>query len=335
MLNVVSSSAKRGADMVRQVLSFARGMEGRRMEVEVKHLIGDIEKIANETFLKHISVRTSIPCGLWTVIGDPTQLHQVLLNLCVNARDAMTGGGVLSISAQNLNVDAQYAALNLEAKAGPYVLIQVQDTGTGIPPEIVEKIFDPFFTTKDVGQGTGLGLSTSLAIVKGHGGFVRVHSRPGTGTSFKVFLPGRAGSRADAIAERASELPRGHGELILVVDDELSVRGITQQTLEAFGYRVLLANDGAEAVAIYAERRAEIDAILTDMTMPNMDGAAAIQLLRQFNPDVIIIATSGLSSHNQTAEATRLGVKKFLAKPYTAETLLKSLREVLHPPRPK
>jgi CheY-like chemotaxis protein len=328
-LEMVSSSAQRGADMVSQVLSFARGVEGRRMEIQIKHLIQDIEKIANETFLKHIQVRTIVPHHLWTIIGDPTQLHQVLLNLCVNARDAMPEGGMLTISAENLALDTHYAGMNLEAKPGPYVLLQVEDSGTGMPAEVVEKIFDPFFTTKEIGRGTGLGLSTSLAIVKSHGGFIRVYSEPGVGTRFKVFLPAWTGPLSGTAEEMPPEMPRGNGELILVVDDEASVRQITQQTLEAFGYRVVLASDGADAVAIYATRQAEIAAVLTDMTMPVMDGAAAIQVLRKFNPNVRIIAASGLSSNGYITDAASLGVKHFLAKPYTAETLLKTLAQVL------
>ncbi len=332
MLAVVSSSAQRGADMVRQVLSFARGVEGRRMEVQVKHLIHDVEKIVNETFLKHIVIHSSVPVGLLTVVGDPTQLHQVMLNLCVNARDAMTTGGTLTIAAKNVTLDEGSAANDLEARPGLYVQIQVTDTGTGIHPETMEKIFDPFFTTKEVGHGTGLGLSTSQAIVKSHGGLMRVHSEPGRGTTFSVFLPARTsvGTVDSGVVE--PEMPRGNGELILVVDDELSVREITQQTLETFGYRVILAVDGADAVATYATHKEEISLVLTDMTMPVMDGSAAIQILRRFNPSVRIIAASGLASHNCVTDATKLGVKHFLAKPYTAEALLKTIRQVLLAP---
>ena len=326
LLDVLSASAERGADMVRQVLSFARGVEGRRMEVQVKHIVRDIEKIANDTFLKHIRIRTILPHGLWTVLGDPTQLHQVLLNLCVNARDAMPTGGKLTVSAGNTTLDAHYAGMNPEAKAGPYVLIQVEDSGTGIPPAVIEKIFDPFFTTKEVGKGTGLGLSTTLAIVRSHGGFIRVESEQGKGTAFKVYLPAQTEGAAETAAKIAAELPRGNGELILVVDDEASVRHITRQTLETFGYRVLLASEGSEGVAIYAARQAEIAAVLTDMTMPVMDGLTSIQMLRKLNPDVLIIAASGLPPSSQVAS---LGVKHFLPKPYTAETLLRVLKETL------
>jgi len=331
LLAIVSSSAHRGADMVRQVLSFARGVEGRRMEVQIKHLLGEIVKVANDTFPKNIQVRTIIPYDLWTVMGDPTQLHQVLLNLCVNARDAMPHGGAITLAAENLTLDAHYAGLswNQEAKPGPYVFVRVTDTGTGMPPPIMEKIFDPFFTTKELGKGTGLGLSTSLAIVKSHGGFIRVESELGKGAKFSVYLPAEVETSPAAAAKAASEMPRGHGELILVVDDEAAVRQITEQTLQSFGYRVVLALDGAEAVAVYARQGAEIAAVVMDMMMPIMDGPATIQVLRRMNPAIRIIGVSGLSDPGHAAQATGLGVEYFLPKPFTAETLLKTLKAVL------
>jgi CheY-like chemotaxis protein len=204
----------------------------------------------------------------------------------------------------------------------------VEDTGTGIPPEVIEKIFDPFFTTKELGKGTGLGLSTSVAIVKGHGGYIRVSSEPGKGTKFKIYLPARTEASAEIVAEVAAEMPRGKGELILVVDDEVSVRQITKQTLEAFGYRVVLAADGAEALAAYTTQGPQIAAVVTDMMMPVMDGASTIRVLQKLNPKLPIIAASGLEGNGHGPE-TAAGVKHFLAKPYTAETLLKALRHVI------
>jgi PAS domain S-box-containing protein len=329
LLATLSSSAQRGAEMVGQVLSFARGVEGRRMEVQVKHLLKDIEKIANDTFPKNIQVRSFIPNDLWTILGDPTQLHQVLLNLCVNARDAMPTGGVLHITAENVHLDEHYAGLNPDAHAGAYTILQVTDSGTGMPPGIIEKIFDPFFTTKEIGKGTGLGLSTSLAIVKSHGGFIRVYSEPGKGTTFKVYFPAQTEVSAETQAEIAAELPRGNGELILVVDDEANVRQITRQTLEAFGYRVAVAADGAEAVAQVARPDSEIAVVLTDMMMPVMDGPATIQVMLRLNPKLPIIAASGLSAEGRVTQAANLGVRHFLSKPYSADALLQVLRQIL------
>jgi len=332
ILTMIEGSAKRGADMVRQMLLFGRGVEGRRVKVAVQQLVSEVEKIANDTFLKHFRVQTRVAPDLWTVLGDPTQLYQVLLNLAVNARDAMPDGGTLTISAENLVIDPHHAALNPEAQPGPYITLQVEDTGTGMEPEVIEQIFDPFFTTKELGKGTGLGLSTSLAIVKSHGGFVRVESELGRGTKFRISLPAQTKQAAADTEFEESAPQRGAGELILVVDDEASVRQITQRTLEAFGYRVILASDGAEAVATYARQGAEIAVVLTDMMMPVMDGPETIIGLRKLNAKLPIIAASGLPASDHVAQFASLGVQHFLPKPYTAETMLKVLRQILGKP---
>ncbi len=334
LIDVIASSAQRGAAMVKQVLQFARGVEGLRVAVEVKQLLRDVERIIRDTFPKNIQLRVVAPGELNPVLGDPTQLHQVLMNLCVNARDAMPIGGVMVLSAENVTIDEHYAALDTEAQAGEYVLLQVEDDGTGMPVEMIAKIFDPFFTTKEVGKGTGLGLSTSLAIVKSHGGFLRVYSELGKGSKFKLYFPAHVGPVPEAAVQAPVLLPRGNGELILVVDDEPAVREITRQTLETFGYRVLVAADGAEAVAIFAGRKEEIAGVLTDMMMPVMDGPATIAVLRRLQPDVRIIAASGLNADSHVAYTVRLGVKHFLPKPYTAQTLLTALRDTLAAPPP-
>jgi PAS domain S-box-containing protein len=330
ILNTLETSARRGADMVQQVLSFARGVEGRRVQVDVAAVLRDVERIVNDTFLKNIEVRTCVPHDLWSVSGDPIQLHQVLLNLCVNARDAMPEGGTLGLSAANVTLDAAFAVGNIEAKAGPHVLLKVKDSGDGIPREILDRIFEPFFTTKDVSKGTGLGLSTSLAIVKSHGGFIRVESEAGEGTTFWVYLPAQGAARPDPAQARDLELPRGEGELILVVDDEAPVRLVTKRMLEAFGYRVVVAGNGAEAVALYAGRKDEIAAVITDMMMPVMDGPATIRALRNLHPAVRIIAASGIHGRGTDANGRASApVRHFLAKPYTASTLLTVLKQVL------
>ena len=327
ILSMIEASARRGADMVQQVLSFARGVEGEQLEVQVSELLREIEKIANETFLKNIQISSEIPANLWQVQGDSTQLHQVLLNLAVNARDAMPDGGKLTLAARNLVMDDHDAGMVLDAKPGPYVCIHVEDNGTGMPPDVLENIFEPFFTTKEVGKGTGLGLSTTTAIVKSHGGFLRVYSEVGMGTRFHIYFPAIVDSESLAETFAREELPHGNGELILVVDDEDTVREITRRTLETFGYRVLVASDGAEATAVYATHQPEIAVVLTDMMMPVMDGSTTIQVLLAMNPDVRIIAASGLNSSGMVAKAAR--VRHFLPKPYTAYTLLTTLRQAL------
>jgi CheY-like chemotaxis protein len=242
----------------------------------------------------------------------------------------MPNGGSLIVDVENCVLDEQCVSMNVEAKAGRYVKISVTDSGVGMPPGIRDKIFEPFFTTKELNKGTGLGLSTVMAIVKSHEGIINVYSEPGKGTTFKVYLPAMETS-SEAVKDPSErvDLPRGNGETILVVDDEVSVLTITSETLQTFGYRVLTATDGAEAVAVYAEQRNKIAAVLTDMSMPIMDGPASIRALMRINPAVKIIATSGFSGDNRAAKVSSIGVKHFLTKPYTAGTLLKTMRAIL------
>jgi len=289
-----------------------------------------VEKIAKETFPKNIEIKTDIPKDLWTIQGDVTQLHQVLMNMLVNARDAMTNGGVLSISAENFYVDENYAQVHMDAKVGPHVVITVSDTGTGIPPELKDRIFEPFFTTKEPEEGTGLGLSTAYGIVKGHGGFINVYSEIGKGTRFKVYLPATETNETKRIGEKQiDDILLGHGELILVVDDEPSVQEIARVTLETYGYRVMTASDGAEAIALYAQYLPDVKAVVLDMMMPIMDGPSCIRALRKVDPDARIIAVSGLKEHARFGEVASTDVHAFLSKPFTAEALLKTLHKVL------
>jgi PAS domain S-box-containing protein len=331
LLESLEANVNRGASLVKQVLAFGRGVEGERIVVQPKHIAREIKQIVSETFPKSVQFELRSPADLWTITGDPTQLHQVLLNLCINARDAMPKGGKLSLQLENVTLDEAYASMNLEARRGPYLCITVNDTGTGIPKEIQEKIFDPFFTTKEPGKGTGLGLSTTLAIVKSHGGFIHCYSNPGKGSSFKVYLPAnttQAGPEKASTGEK--KLPRGHNEGVLVVDDEEPIRKLAQRALERYGYHVLLASDGVEALSIYKLRRNEIDVVITDMVMPNMDGLATITALRSINPEIKIVGSSGMTSEGGVAKAMNAGIKHFVPKPYSAETMLNTLHEVLN-----
>ena len=328
-LDVLRTNAERGGNMVRQVLSFARGVEGERVALQPKHLIKEIVKILRETLPKSIEISFQIPNDLWIISADATQMHQVLMNLCVNARDAMPEGGSISIKAENIFVDENYARMHIEAKAGRFVVISVADTGPGMSPEIQSRIFEPFFTTKEMTKGTGLGLSTALTIVKSHGGFINVYSELHKGSQFTIYLPALDTPGAIDAAALQTDLPLGKGELILVVDDEESIREITRGTLETFGYKVLTASDGTEALALYADKKNEIAVVLTDMVMPFMDGPATIRALQRMNPKVRIIAASGLGGGQRAGEGVLEGVSVFLNKPYTAEKLLKTLAQVL------
>ncbi|OKH51753.1 hybrid sensor histidine kinase/response regulator [Calothrix sp. HK-06] len=327
LLTELEASAKRGASLVKQVLSFGRGIEGKRTILQVRHLLLEIQQIAKQTFPKSIKIYTDISPNLWTVCADATQLHQVLMNLVVNARDAMLQGGILSIYAENLYIDEQYAQMNVEAKVGNYIMLTVSDTGVGISNEILQRMFEPFFTTKEVGKGTGLGLSTVIGIIKNHGGFVNVYSEVGLGAQFKVYLPAVEGAMSQQVEDL--EQPKGDEELVLVVDDEVSIREITKISLEMSNYKVLTASDGIEAIALYAQHKADISAVLMDMMMPEMDGLTTIRTLQKINSQVKIIATSGLASTERMAEAANVGAKAFLSKPYTAVELLKTLSSIL------
>ena len=331
ILSTMETCAQRGADIVKQVLTFARGAEGARLLLQPAHLINDMAKIAEGTFPKAITVQTSYLPSLWPIEGDPTQLHQVLLNLCVNARDAMPAGGTLTVSAKNFPVDEHYASMMPGAKAGPHVLFEVKDTGMGIPREIIDKVFDPFFTTKDVGHGTGLGLSTVIGIVKSHDGFLSVESEIGTGTTFKIYLPARSDAPGTPETSETTPLPLANGELLLIVDDEKLILHVTRELLEAHGYQVVTAGDATEALAIFALRKDEIKLVMTDLAMPLMDGIALIRTLQKMKPGVRVIASTGQGSPKQGAhELPSLGVRVCLAKPYNKETLLKTLHDALH-----
>ncbi|MEO7934101.1 MAG: PAS domain S-box protein [Chthoniobacterales bacterium] len=332
ILDTIEASSLRGASIVRQVLSFARGVEGERIPIQIKAVLGDLEAIVRDTFPKDIRLQTSIPQGIWPISGDSTQLYQVFLNLCVNARDAMPDGGHLTITVENCELDEHYARMSPPAQAGRYVKITIIDTGSGIPPDVIDKIFEPFFTTKDFSKGTGLGLSTVLGIVKSHLGILNVHSTPGRGTTFIIHLPAiTTGDAATQSAAAMVAIPRGNGEIILLIDDEPSIITVTTQTLQTYGYRVISATNGAEAIAAYAQHRGDIALVLTDMMMPIMDGAATIYALQKINPSVLIIAASGQGSNIGTFRAGQAGIEHFLAKPYSAETMLRQIHQLLHP----
>jgi PAS domain S-box-containing protein len=337
-LRTIEASARRGADMVRQVLSFAQGIEGRRLKFDAGHLVADIAMIARETFPRHLRIETEVAHDLWSVMGDPTQIHQVLLNLCVNARDALTQGGRITLAARNETVVGPHPDISMEARPGRYVLLEVTDDGSGIAAELLDRIFEPFFTTKETGRGSGLGLSTSLAIIRSHGGFIVVKSRPGEGSTFRTYLPAFEVDQDLPSSMAADGTPRGKGQCILVVDDEPAIRDVTRQILEAYGYRVRLAADGAEAVAVYREHAGDIALVLTDMMMPVMDGSVTIRALQEIHPRVRIIATSGLdleslSRREATGSGSPVEDQPFLLKPYNAQSLLQTISAMLEEPR--
>jgi PAS domain S-box-containing protein len=328
MLNTMECSAQRGADMIRQVLAFGRGQEGKHKLIYFKDVVREMQRIIAETFPKAIELQMQME-ETHPVLGDATQIHQILLNLCVNARDAMPKGGRLVLSAKNLSLSKAQAARFIRAKPGEYVLLSVTDNGSGIPREIMHRIFEPFFTTKAFGKGTGLGLSTVMAIVKTHGGFLDVQSEPGKGTTFNVYLP-RAEiiDRLETAVWPANTL-RGKGETVMVVDDDPAVLELTTGLLTYYGYKVVTAKNGADAIALYSQHKDLIKMVIMDMMMPVMDGATAIKVLKKEQPNLHVLATSGLAPDEKLKD---IGFEiPFLPKPCPSEKLLDQIKRLLSP----
>lgn len=325
MLATLEQCAQRGADIIRQLLTFARGEPGARVRLPIRHLFREMDKIIRETFPREIAVTTRIDPDLWHADGDATQIHQVLMNLCINARDAMPAGGRLMLAAGNVVLGAVEAA-ELATRPGPYVRLAVADTGEGIPAANVDRIFDPFFTTKEVGKGTGLGLSTVLGIVRGHGGTVRLSSQVGHGSTFDVYLPA---SDVPATTDDVDEpLARpGAGQLILLVDDEDTVRQTVVRTLETGGYRVVAAANGAEALALLDVHAADVRLVLTDMMMPVLNGAALLAALRRRATHVPVVTMTGV--FDRDTGTLMADVSATLTKPFTPRELLRTIGRVL------
>ncbi|AOW14199.1 hypothetical protein LPB72_06225 [Hydrogenophaga crassostreae] len=331
LINMIHSSAKRGADMVRQLLTFAKGADGQRVVLQPALLMHELENLMTGSFPKNISIEVNIEPGLPSIVGDATQLHQILLNLSVNARDAMTNGGVLTMVAKTVEIDEIYARSVIDSKPGKYVCLRVSDNGEGIPAHILDHIFDPFFTTKAQDKGTGLGLSTVLGIVKGHGGFVQVHSTPGKGTTFAVYLPVSPSQLVTEEVPLAAQMFKGQGECILFVDDEQALREVGQTVLERLNFNPIVARDGVDGLIKATENRAILKAIITDIHMPNMDGLAFVQAVRRTLPDIPIILASGRVDESVGKEFRALGVTARLDKPFTELQLADTLRPLLQP----
>jgi len=327
-LDMIRRSAQRGSDMVKQVLAFARGVEGERVHLNLEHVIQEVERITEETFPPGITVDIQVVDDLPMVTGDSTQLQQVLMNLCVNARDAMPSGGRLSVRVDEREIGEEAALATPDAEPGKYVRIRVGDTGNGIPPGVLDKVFEPFFTTKPSGKGTGLGLSTVYSIIKSHGGFVDVKSEQGRGTTFTVFIPTSKLKYVDTEDESAPVAQNGKGETILLVDDEAFILETASETLAEAGYNVLTAENGKDAYIIYQGRAGDIDVVVTDLMMADGDGFELIRSLRRLDKDVPLIAVSGMAA-NKSQEALNLGANVFVSKPFTADKLLAAIHEIL------
>jgi PAS domain S-box-containing protein len=327
----VRVSVKRGASMLRQLLTFGRGIEGDRKPIAIAELCADLGRIINSTFPKSINLELVVPADVGDVIGDATQLHQVLLNLCVNARDAMPDGGVLRIQAAPLQIDTSNLAQWPSAQPGSHVLLEVRDSGPGIAPEIIDRIFEPFFTTKTPDKGTGLGLSTSLGIVRGHGGSITVESILGRGTAFRIALPAVASRRPSQGSQPGFDF-KGDSRTVLVVEDEPLVLRTLLALLLQVGLKVVTAADGAAGLAVFAEHRQQVALVLTDISMAGTDGLEMIRQLRQIAPMVPVLVMSGRIDDKQRQRMSELRLQHVINKPFTRSELLEAIRRALAQP---
>jgi two-component system, cell cycle sensor histidine kinase and response regulator CckA len=328
-LDIITSSTQRASGMVKQILGFARGNNGNG-SVSVGDVVREMSIIVKNTFPKSISICAELPSdNLWRTRGDTTALHQVLLNLCVNARDAMPNGGRLTLSAQNVKLDEE-AAGPIKTAPGPYVLLSVADTGSGIPPEVLPRIYEPFFTTKSPGTGTGLGLSTVATIVKQYDGRLDLKTKLGQGTEFKIYFPAMETAAEVTEAHEELTLPVGHGELILVVEDEEAVRELIKTTLENYGYTVVTAQNGVQGISLFEEHKRKVRALITDTDMPYLDGMAAIDAIKALRPDLPVIIASG--SQRSAEQLRKIDVEHLtnLGKPFSVDQLLIAVGMVVH-----
>jgi len=325
--------ADRGADLVKRLMDFSRSRESSVQIMDLVPLAKDIVKLAQSALPSSITIKVNIQADLWPVRADPVHLHQVGMNLVVNAGQAMPHGGALNISCENVDLNHEFAEAHPGARPGRYVRFSVLDTGCGMDAETLERIFDPFFTTKEMDRGTGLGLSTAYGIIKSCGGFISVKSSPGQGASFHIYLPASPSKEGAMEASPASlEVPASGSETVLLVDDEEIVRDIFYSLLKKLGYEVVTAKDGIEALKIIRERGGSIDLVLTDMAMPKMYGGDLLRKIIGCYPHMPIIAMSGLADHGNAEEALGAGAKAFLAKPCPLGDLAAAVRKALDSP---
>jgi len=329
-LGEIEKAARRASELTLQLLTFSRKVESHLRPVDLNQEIRQVEKLLKRTLPKMIDIKLFLQDDLRVINADPSQMEQILMNLAVNARDAMPEGGKLVIETENVILEEEYCRVHLGAKPGPFSLITVSDTGCGMDPETVEHIFEPFYTTKEKGRGTGLGLSMVYGIIKNHGGYIMCYSEPGEGTSFKIYLPvERETNNQEPERVEEAPMPKGGAETILLVDDELPLRELGEQMLKRFGYRVLTAPDGETALEIYRQKGEEISLVILDIIMPGMGGRRCLEALLRIDPDARIVVSSGYSINGANGETLDAGSRGFISKPYEIRQMLKVVRKAL------
>ncbi|RLF57654.1 MAG: hypothetical protein DRN37_06125 [Thermoplasmata archaeon] len=330
-LQQIEKAAHRASELTQQLLTFSRKVESRKRPVDLNHEVEQVEKILKRTIPKMIDIELNLEKNLEAISADPSQLEQIIMNLGVNARDAMPEGGKLLLETENVILDEEFCKDHLGARPGKYALLRISDTGIGMNRRTLEHIFDPFFTTKEVGKGTGLGLAMVYGIVKSHEGYIMCASEPGDGTTFKIYFPVMEGipARFETEAKNNEATSERGSETILLVDDEEILRDIGRDILETFGYTVLLAPDGESALELYKERRKHISLVILDLIMPGMGGKQCLEKLLKINPDTKVVIASGYSIDGHAKDALKAGAKAFVSKPYELNKMLQAVRSVL------
>ncbi len=331
LVRSIEHSAERGAAVIRQVLTFARGSENCEMELQPRYLVREVARLAAEIFPPGLGVRAELPANLWSIVGDPAEIHQAIVNVLLNARDAMSDSGNIAISVHNRIIDTVPASAFFDAEPGEFVEICVEDDGPGMDPEVVSRAWEPFVTTKGSGQGAGLGLSRVAGVLRSHNGFGRIQPKPGGGTRTSLYFPRSAAASATGLVEEARA---AEGEIgrILVVDDEEEILTLSRKILERAGYEVLVASEGREALGVFMRHRTEIGLVITDLAMPGMNGFTLIWALRRAKPDLRVMVATGQGTEANLRELELMGVREVLLKPFTSRRMLDAVAATLSGP---
>jgi CheY-like chemotaxis protein len=328
----IYNSAQKGSELVRQLMAFARHIPVSIKKVNLNDTAKDIIELLKRTIEKMIIIETDLAPDLWLTEIDATQFYQVILNLCVNAKESMMplGNGKLTLATRNKEISPNDKIAYPETQPGKYVMISVSDTGIGMDTETINHIFEPFFTTKEKSKGSGLGLAIAYGIIHKHNGFIKVYSEKGKGSCFKIYLPALAATEKSEsdVKEDSQILSKGEGT-ILMVDDELSVRDLGKSILERFGYQVIPAKGGKEALELYQQQKDKINLVILDLIMPDLGGVETLRELKKIYPDIKVLISSGYSSNGTTQEVIDIGIKGFITKPFTIKELLKEVKRII------